>query len=135
MRPLASGKVMRASTDSAPASLAAPAGGVADGAAAAMPCMRAASVILEITCMSRGSPEALMYLLLKFVLSAAIVVAVSEIARRSTFIGALVASLPLTSVLAMIWLYHEGGDASRVAGLSREVFWLVLPSLLLFVTL
>jgi uncharacterized membrane protein (GlpM family) len=76
-----------------------------------------------------------MYLLLKFVLSAAIVVAVSEIARRSTFIGALVASLPLTSVLAMIWLYHESGDASRVAGLSREVFWLVLPSLLLFVTL
>jgi hypothetical protein len=76
-----------------------------------------------------------MYLLFKLVLSAAIIAAVSEIARRSTLVGALVASLPLTSVLAMIWLYHETGDASRVADLSREIFWLVLPSLLLFVTL
>jgi hypothetical protein len=77
----------------------------------------------------------LMYLMLKFVLSAAIVVAVSEIARRSTFIGALVASLPLTSLLAMIWLYRDTGDAARVATLSSEIFWLVLPSLLLFLAL
>lgn len=76
-----------------------------------------------------------MYLMLKFVLSAAIVVAVSEIARRSTFIGALVASLPLTSLLAMIWLYRDTGDAARVATLSSEIFWLVLPSLLLFLAL
>ena len=76
-----------------------------------------------------------MYLLLKLVLSAAIIAAVSEIARRSTVVGALVASLPLTSVLAMIWLYHETSDATRVADLSKEIFWLVLPSLLLFVTL
>ena len=76
-----------------------------------------------------------MYLLFKFVLSAAIVVAVSEIARRSTLFGALVASLPLTSVLAMLWLYHESGDAARVATLSGEIFWLVLPSLLLFLIL
>jgi hypothetical protein len=76
-----------------------------------------------------------MYLLLKFVLSAAIVVAVSEIARRSTLLGALLASLPLTSLLAMIWLYHESNDASRVAALSGEIFWLVLPSLILFLIL
>lgn len=76
-----------------------------------------------------------MYLILKFVLSAAIVVAVSEIARRSIFIGALVASLPLTSLLAMIWLYRDTGDAARVAALSSEIFWLVLPSLLLFLVL
>lgn len=76
-----------------------------------------------------------MYLLLKFVLSAAIVVAVSEIARRTTLLGALLASLPLTSLLAMIWLYHESNDVARVAALSAEIFWLVLPSLLLFLVL
>src|SRR5262245_47787999 len=76
-----------------------------------------------------------MYLLFKVLLSAAIVAAVSEIARRSTLFGALVASLPLTSVLAMIWLYHESGDATRVAILSGDIFWLVLPSLLLFLVL
>ncbi len=76
-----------------------------------------------------------MYLLLKSLLSGAIIAAVSEIARRSTLFGALVAFLPLTSVLAMIWLYHESHDTSRVAALSGEIFWLVLPSLALFLVL
>jgi hypothetical protein len=76
-----------------------------------------------------------MYLLAKILISAAIIVAVSEIARRSTFYGALLASLPLTSVLAMVWLYRDTGDAARVATLSGEIFWLVLPSLLLFIVL
>ena len=76
-----------------------------------------------------------MYLLLKSLLSGAIIAAVSEIARRSTLLGALVASLPLTSVLAMVWLYHESHDTSRVAALSGEIFWLVLPSLALFLVL
>jgi hypothetical protein len=76
-----------------------------------------------------------MYALLKVGLTALIVVAISEIAKRSTVFGALVASLPLASVLAMVWLYHETKDAGRVATLSSEIFWLVLPSLVLFVSL
>jgi F0F1-type ATP synthase assembly protein I len=76
-----------------------------------------------------------MYLLLKFGLSAALIVAVAEIAKRSTLLGAVIASLPLTSVLAMIWLYQDTKDAQRVADLSGEIFWLVLPSLLLFIVL
>jgi F0F1-type ATP synthase assembly protein I len=76
-----------------------------------------------------------MYLLIKFTLSAALVVAISEIARRSALIGALIASLPLVSLLAMIWLYHETGDTTRIASLSTGIFWLVLPSLVLFLLL
>lgn len=76
-----------------------------------------------------------MYLLLKILISAVIIGAVSEIARRSTYYGALLASLPLTSLLAMLWLYRDTGDAARVATLSGEIFWLVLPSLLLFIVL
>jgi hypothetical protein len=76
-----------------------------------------------------------MYLLLKVLISAILIAAVSEFAKRSTTFGALVASLPLVSVLAMIWLYRETGDVGRVAALSGDIFWLVLPSLLLFIVL
>lgn len=76
-----------------------------------------------------------MYLILKYSLTAAIVVAVSEVAKRSSLLGALVASLPLTSLLAMIWLYVDTGDTARIATLSTGIFWLVLPSLALFLTL
>ena len=76
-----------------------------------------------------------MYLLLKFGISAAVIVAVAEIAKRSTWLGALLASLPLTSLLAMIWLYRDTKDAERIAVLSGEILWLVVPSLLLFILL
>ena len=71
----------------------------------------------------------------KILLTVAVVVAVSEIAKRSTFWSAALASLPLTSVLAFVWLYWETGDSQRVAALSTGIFWLVLPSLVLFVVL
>jgi len=71
----------------------------------------------------------------KLALTALIVVAVSELARRSTFWGALLASLPLTSVLAFVWLHVETGDDARVASLATGILWMVIPSLVLFVTL
>ena len=72
---------------------------------------------------------------LKVIVTAALVVAISEIAKRSTFAGAVLASIPLTSVLAMIWLYADTGDAEKVAALATGIFWLVLPSLALFISL
>ena len=71
--------------------------------------------------------------LLKTAVSALLVAAAAEIARRSTIAGALLASLPLTSILAMIWLWRDGAGAERIAGFGSAIFWLVLPSLLLFV--
>jgi len=72
---------------------------------------------------------------LKIGLSALILVAIAEVARRSTFWAATLASLPLTSLLAFIWLYVETSDVQKIAALSSGIFWLVLPSLLLFVLL
>ena len=72
---------------------------------------------------------------LKIALSALIVVAVAEVAKRTTFWAAALASMPLTSVLAFVWLYLDTGDVQRVATLSGSIFWLVLPSLLLLVLL
>jgi hypothetical protein len=72
------------------------------------------------------------YLALKFGLSAAVLVMVSEIAKRSTVWAALLASLPLTSLLAFVWLYIDTRDTQKVAALSGDIFWLVIPSLALF---
>jgi hypothetical protein len=77
----------------------------------------------------------LTYYIVKIALTAVLVVLISEISKRSSFIGAVLASVPLTSVLAMLWLYLDTGDAAKVSALAGSVFWLVLPSLALFVAL
>jgi hypothetical protein len=77
----------------------------------------------------------MLYATFKVILTSVLVVAVSEAAKRSALFGAIIASVPLTSVLAMIWLYVDTGDAEKVARLATGIFWLVLPSLVLFVSL
>lgn len=72
------------------------------------------------------------YLLVKALLSGAIIAAVSEIAKRSPGFGALVASLPLVSLLGMIWLWRDTGDPLRMAAHAEATFWFVLPSLPMF---
>lgn len=76
-----------------------------------------------------------MHVIIKFAVTAAIIVAVSEIAKRSTVFGALVASLPMTSMLALIWLYNDTQDLTKISDLSLSVFWMVLPSLAFFLLL
>jgi hypothetical protein len=68
-------------------------------------------------------------------ITSVIIVAVAEIAKRNTLWAALVASLPLTSLLAFAWLYADTRDIERIAALSQAIFWLVLPSLALFLIL
>jgi hypothetical protein len=75
------------------------------------------------------------YYILKIAVTTGLVVAVSEIAKRSSLLGGLLASLPLVSFLGIIWLYLETGDAEKVGGLAKSVFWLVLPSLPFFLVL
>ena len=75
----------------------------------------------------------MVFYLLKVFISALIVVLVSEIAKRSSLVGALIASLPLTSLLALIWMRVEKVESRKIAALSSSIFWLVIPSLLFFV--
>jgi len=77
----------------------------------------------------------MLYLIIKAGISGAIVAAVSEIARRHPGWGGLLASLPLTSMLAMIWLYRDSSDAERVAQLSVSTIWFFIPSVPLFIVL
>lgn len=73
--------------------------------------------------------------ILKIAVTVAVVMAVVEISKRSSFWGALLASLPITSLLAFVWLYADSGNTQQVAGLARGIFWLVLASLPLFALL
>ena len=73
----------------------------------------------------------MLYATLKVLLTSVLVVAVSETAKRSVLFGAILASIPITSVLAMVWLYVDTGDTEKVARLANGIFWLVLPSLVL----
>ena len=74
----------------------------------------------------------MLYLVVKALLSGVIIALVSEIAKRSPGFAALVASLPLVSVLGMIWLWRDTSDPARMAAHAGATFWYVLPSLPMF---
>jgi len=77
-----------------------------------------------------------MLTIFKVLISALAIVGISELAKRGgTFWGGVLASLPLTSLLAFIWIYAETKDTAKISSLSWSVFWLVIPSLLLFASL
>jgi len=76
-----------------------------------------------------------MWYLVKTGLTAIVIVAVSEVAKRNEVMGSLIASLPLVSVIGMLWLFGETGDSHKIIKHSTGTFWYVLPSLPMFLVL
>ncbi|MBA4490354.1 DUF3147 family protein [Paracoccus sp. S1E-3] len=72
------------------------------------------------------------YLILKAAISGMLIALASEVARRHAGFGALIASLPLVSVLGMMWLWRDTGDPQRLADHAQATLWYVLPSLPMF---
>lgn len=72
------------------------------------------------------------YLILKASVSGILIAAISEVAKRYPGFGALIASLPLVSLLGMIWLWRDRPDAVNMAAHAEATFWFVLPSLPMF---
>ena len=72
------------------------------------------------------------WLITKYLLTAAVVVAVSEAAKRSDKLGGFVAALPLITLLAMVWLYVEKQPQEKIANHAWYTFWYVLPTLPMF---
>ena len=77
----------------------------------------------------------MLYLVAKAALSGIIIAIVSELAKRNPGLGALVASLPLVSVMGMIWLWRDRPDAENMAAHAGATFWYVLPSLPMFLAI
>ncbi|HIC37447.1 MAG TPA: DUF3147 family protein [Candidatus Marinimicrobia bacterium] len=77
----------------------------------------------------------MIYTIIKILITSGLVVAVSEIAKRSSMMAGILASIPLISVLGFVWLYIDTKDVEKISSLSTSIFWLVIPSLALFVTL
>ena len=72
------------------------------------------------------------WLIAKYAATAAIVVLVSEAAKRSDRLGGLIAALPLVTVLALIWLHVERQPQEKLANHAWYTFWYVLPTLPMF---
>ena len=77
----------------------------------------------------------MVYIIIKTLITAAVVVAVSEIARRSSLFAGLIASIPLVSFLAIIWLYWETKDSQKIIDLSYSIILMIIPSLTFFIVL
>ena len=75
------------------------------------------------------------YYFIKLIITALVVVVVSEVAKKSTFIGAIIISIPLTSLLAFIWLYVDTKDYQKVIDLSYGTILLSVPSFAFFIIL
>ncbi|RVT47488.1 DUF3147 family protein [Rubrivivax albus] len=74
----------------------------------------------------------MLWLAMKYLVTAAVVVAVSEVARRSDRLGAFIAALPLVTVLVLVWLQVEGQSNEKIGNHAYYTFWYVLPTLPMF---
>ena len=72
------------------------------------------------------------YLIFKYLVTAGLVVLVSELAKRSDKLGSLVAALPLVTLLTLIWLHVEQQPSNKIANHAYYTFWYVLPTLPMF---
>ncbi len=75
------------------------------------------------------------YFILKVFISAIIIALISWISQKSTLWGGILASVPLTSLLAILWLFRDTHDLEKISNLCKDIFWLVLPSLAFFLIL
>ena len=74
----------------------------------------------------------MLWMISKYLATAGVVVAVSEVAKRSDRLGGLIAALPLITVLSLIWLHLEKQSVEKVANHARYTFWYVIPTLPMF---
>jgi hypothetical protein len=76
----------------------------------------------------------MMWIVSKYLITAALVVLISETAKRNQVMGAMIAALPMVTVLTLIWLYLEQQPSARIANHAWLTFWYVLPTLPMFLS-
>jgi len=83
----------------------------------------------------RGPHMVWMQLAVRALVSGGLIVAASEVAKKNELLGALIISVPLISIMAIIWLYNDTSDVEQVADFTTGILYLVIPSLTLFLSL
>jgi hypothetical protein len=73
-----------------------------------------------------------MLYLAKTLIAALVIVAVGEISKRSSMLAAFLLALPIVSITAFVWIYIESKDKIKIADISYETFWYVIPTLPMF---
>ncbi|WP_309498571.1 DUF3147 family protein [Sulfurovum sp.] len=73
------------------------------------------------------------YYIAKLVITALLIVLISEVTKRSSLMGALLAAIPLVSILAMTWMYIDTHDSKSAVEFSNRIIWLIAPSMTLFI--
>ena len=76
-----------------------------------------------------------MLYLVKTLIAALVIIIVSEVSKRSSMLAAFLLALPIISITAFVWIYVESKDKLRIAEISNETFWYVIPTLPMFILL
>jgi len=74
----------------------------------------------------------MLYYIIKLIITTVLIVLISEIAKRSSLLGAILAAIPLVSILAMTWMYIDTGSSTKAVEFSNNIIWLIAPSITLF---
>ena len=75
----------------------------------------------------------MLYYLIKLIITTVLIVLISEIGKRYSLAGALLAAIPLVSILAMTWMYIDTGSSQSAVEFSQRIVWLIAPSMTLFI--
>lgn len=73
------------------------------------------------------------YSILKLIITTLLIVLISEISKRSSLAGAILAAIPLVSILAMTWMYIDSNSSDNAVAFSQNIVWLIAPSMTLFI--
>ena len=71
----------------------------------------------------------------KIILTALIIFSIAQVSERSTLMAAVLASIPIVTVLSMMMMHHEGQTAVEISGFAKDIVWLLIPSLLMFIVM
>ncbi|HET8704658.1 MAG TPA: DUF3147 family protein [Pseudomonadales bacterium] len=77
----------------------------------------------------------MVWLIGKYLISAALIVLITEVAKRSDKVGGLITALPIMTILTLIWLYLDQQPLEKIGNYSRYTFWYVIPTLPMFLIL
>jgi uncharacterized membrane protein (GlpM family) len=77
----------------------------------------------------------MLYFTVKTLVTALVIAAISELSKRYSLVAGVLAAIPLTSILAFIWIYVETKDTSKIVDISTSIIWLIVPSITFFIAL